>query len=251
MQNDQYGPEYDKLQDKYDKQYLKIDDEIDKIVKSKENIEISPEECTKYGITDGGENHEVEDYWQKVILNSRYFTVTDKDKTILKYINRVKMEKFQDSVNNFRVDFIFQTNEFFTPEILSKKYEFDKDGVLKKAIGTEINWASAEKNPTIAKLKKKIKKGKKIFYQEKEEKIDSFFSFFNQVDDMTFLNDEVTFFKEDLFVNQLEYYLDIVSKTKKGAMDDEDLEDEDYDAKGDKGGEEPAKDEKKEECKQQ
>ena len=82
----------------------------------------------------------------------------------------------------------------------------------------------------------------------KEEKVDSFFSFFSQVDDMTFLSDEVTFFKDDLFVNQLEYYLDIVSKTKNGGLDDEDLDD-DYDYGEDKG--EEGQNEKKEECKQQ
>ena len=259
VENDQYGQEYDALQDKYDKQYQRVYDEIDKIVKSKEKIEISPEECTKYGIADDeGETKEIEDYWQKVIINSRYFTITDKDKTILKYIKKVDMVKFPENVNNFRVDFIFQPNEFFTQEVLSKTYEYDKDGVLKKAIGTNIDWKSKDKNPTIEKVKKKIKKGKKVFYDTKEEKIDSFFSFFSQVEDMTFLSDEVTFFKDDIFVNQLEYYLDIVSKTKNGGLDDEDdLDEEDEDGHGhghgheDKGGNSGNADGKKEECKQQ
>ena len=249
VENDQYGKEYDTLQDKYDKQYQQIYDKIDEIVKSKENIEITPEEMEKYGIKDEGENHEIEDYWQKVIINSRYFTITDKDKTIIKYIKKVNLVKFQENVNNFRVDFIFEPNEFFTPEVLSKTYEYDRDGVLKKAIGTNIEWKSKDKNPTVEKVRKKIKKGRKFFHEEKEEKIDSFFSFFSQVEDMTFLSDEVTFFKEDLFVNQLEYYLDIVSKTKNGGLDDEDLDDDEDDGQGDKGGE--GADGKKEECKQQ
>ena len=249
VESDQYGKEYDTLQDKYDKQYQQIYDKIDEIVKSKENIEITPEEMEKYGIKDEGENHEIEDYWQKVIINSRYFTITDKDKTIIKYIKKVNLVKFPENVNNFRVDFIFEPNEFFTPEILSKTYEYDRDGVLKKAIGTNIEWKSKDKNPTVEKVRKKIKKGKKFFHEEKEEKIDSFFSFFSQVEDMTFLSDEVTFFKEDLFVNQLEYYLDIVSKTKNGGLDDEDLDDDEDDGQGDKGGE--GADGKKEECKQQ
>ena len=249
VENDQYGKEYDTLQDKYDKQYQQIYDKIDEIVKSKENIEITPEEMEKYGIKDEGENHEIEDYWQKVIINSRYFTITDKDKTIIKYIKKVNLVKFPENVNNFRVDFIFEPNEFFTPEILSKTYEYDRDGVLKKAIGTNIEWKSKDKNPTVEKVRKKIKKGRKFFHEEKEEKIDSFFSFFSQVEDMTFLSDEVTFFKEDLFVNQLEYYLDIVSKTKNGGLDDEDLDDDEDDGQGDKGGE--GADGKKEECKQQ
>jgi hypothetical protein len=252
IENDQYGKEYDSLRDKYDQQYQIIDDKIEDIVKSKDNIEITPEEKTKYGITDEGENHEIEDYWEKVILNSRYFTVTDKDKTILKYIKRVQMVKFKDNINNFRVDFIFEPNEFFTPDVLSKKYEYDKDAILKKAVGTQIEWKSKDKNPTIDVVKKKIKRGKKFKYEEKEEKIDSFFSFFSQVNDMTFLQDEVTFFKEDLFVNQLEYYLDIVSKTKNPA-DDEDLDEEDEDGLDKKGGDSgnTGTDGKKEECKQQ
>jgi len=250
-ENDQYGKEYDALQDKYDKQYQDIYGKIEAIVKSKDKIEITPEEMTKYGITDEGENHEIEDYWQKVIVNSRYFTITEKDKTIIKYIKNVKMVKFPDNVNNFRVDFIFEPNEFFTPEVLSKTYEYDKDAVLKKAIGTKIEWKSKEKNPTVEKVRKKIKKGRKVFHEEKEEKVDSFFSFFSQVEDMTFIQDEVTFFKEDLFVNQLEYYLDIVSKTKNGGLDDDDLDEEDEDGNGNKGGNGGADDAKKEECKQQ
>ena len=251
IENEQFNIEYDSLQDKYDQQYQKIYDKIDEIVKSKEKIEITPEECEKYGITDEGENHEIEDYWQKVIINSRYFTITDKDKTILKYIKKVNMVKLPENVNNFRVDFIFQPNEFFTPETLSKTYEYDKEGTLKKSIGTDIDWKSKEKNPTIDNVKKKIKRGKKFIYETREEKVDSFFSFFSQVEDMTFLSDEVTFFKEDLFVNQLEYYLDIVSKTKNGGLDDEDLDDEDDIEPEDKGGEYGNADGKKEECKQQ
>lgn len=248
LENDKYGQEFDILQDKYEKEYQEIYNKIDEIVKSKEKIELTPEEMEKYGITDEGEAHEIEDYWEKVIINSRYFTINDKDKNIIKYIKKVNMVKFSENVNNFRVDFIFQPNEFFTPEVLSKSYEYDKDGVLKRAIGTNIEWKSPEKNPTVDKVRKKIKKGKKFIHEEKEEKVDSFFSFFSQVEDMTFLSDEVTFFKEDLFVNQLEYYLDIVSKTKNDGLDDEDLDD-DNDGKGGNGGE--GADGKKEECKQQ
>jgi len=68
------------------------------------------------------------------------------------------------------------------------------------------------------------------------------------VDDLTYIVDEATFFKEDLFVNQLEYYLDIVSKTKFG-KDDDDLDDEENN--NDDNGNENGQDGKKEECKQQ
>ena len=50
-----------------------------------QKIEISDEEKTKYGITDDdiGKEHEIENYWEKVIINSRFFTINDKDKSIL------------------------------------------------------------------------------------------------------------------------------------------------------------------------
>ena len=253
FENEQYGVEYDKLQDKYDKKYQEIYDKIEEIVSSKENIELTQEEKDKYGITDDGEAKSIDDYWEKVIINSRYFTITDKDKVILKYLTKVKSVKFPEKVNDFRVDFYFSPNEFFSNEIISKKYIYGKDATLKKAEGTVIDWTSKDKNTTIDIVKKKIKKGKRFIYENKEEKVDSFFSFFSQVEDMTFLSDEVTFFKEDLFMNQLEYYMDIVAKTKNGGLDDDDdLDDEGDGEHGNKhGGNDQANDGKKEECKNQ
>ena len=223
------------------------------IVNTTEKIELTAEEMEKYGITDDGETKAIDDYWEKVIINSRYFTITDKDKVILKYLTKVKMVKLPESVMDFKVDFYFKENEFFSNEILTKKYIYGKDALLKKAEGTKIEWVSSDKNTTIEKVKKKIKKGKRTFTEYKETKVDSFFSFFSQVDDMSFITDEVTFFKEDLFGNQLEYYMDIVSKTKNGG-DDEDLDDDDEgDGKGgnDKEPKGEGNDGKKEECKNQ
>ena len=238
IKDDQYGVEYDSLTDQYDKKFLELDEKIDSIVttKEKEKIEITQDEKEKYGITDDdAEVKEIEDYWEKVIINSRYFTITDKDKIILKYLHKVKMVKFpgnnNHNINDFRIDFYFKENEFFSNEILSKTYIYQKDATLKKAEGTKIEWKSPDKNK--------------------------------------FLTDEVTFFRDDLFVNQLEYYLDIVSKTKNGDFDDGEDYDDGYDDgynnnydnnnydkydKGKKGGKyggNGGNDGKKEECKNQ
>ena len=253
FENDNYGKEYDELQDKYDKQYDEIYSKIDDIVNTTDKIELTAEEMEKYGITDDGETKRIDDYWEKVIINSRYFTITDKDKVILKYLTKVKMVKLPESVMDFKVDFYFKENEFFSNEILTKKYIYGKDALLKKAEGTIINWSSPDKNTTIEKVKKRIKKGKKYFTEYKDTKVDSFFSFFSQVEDMSFITDEVTFFKEDLFGNQLEYYMDIVSKTKNGGEDDDYDDDEEGEGKGghDKGAKGEGNDGKKEECKNQ
>ena len=53
-----------------------------------------------YGIKDEGEPKEIEDYWEKVILNSRYFTITDKDKINLKYLNNVEKDKIKKKKKN-------------------------------------------------------------------------------------------------------------------------------------------------------
>ena len=253
FENDNYGKEYDELQDKYDKQYDEIYSKIDDIVNTTDKIELTAEEMEKYGITDDGETKRIDDYWEKVIINSRYFTITDKDKVILKYLTKVKMVKLPESVMDFKVDFYFKENEFFSNEILTKKYIYGKDALLKKAEGTTINWSSPDKNTTIEKVKKRIKKGKKYYTEYKDTKVDSFFSFFSQVEDMSFITDEVTFFKEDLFGNQLEYYMDIVSKTKNGGEDDDYDDDEEGEGKGghDKGAKGEGNDGKKEECKNQ
>ena len=189
FENEQYGKEYDQLQDKYDRLYQEIHAKIDDIVNTKEKIELTAEEMEKYGITDDGETKSIDDYWEKVILNSRYFTITDKDKVILKYLTKVKMEKLPESMMDFKVDFYFKENEFFSNEILSKKFIYGKDALLKKAEGTTINWVSSDKNTTIEKVKKRVKKGKKYITEFKESKVDSFFSFFSQVEDMSFLTD--------------------------------------------------------------
>ena len=276
IKEDQYGIEYDTIRDIYDKKNQEIYDKIETIVttKEKEQIEITQEEKEKYGITDDdSEVKEIVDYWEKVIINSRYFAITDKDKVILKYLNKIKMEKFPknntNNINDFRVDFYFKENEFFSNDILSKTYIYNKDATLKKAEGTKINWKSPEKNTTIEKVRKKTRKGKRVFNEEKEKFVDSFFAIFEQVDDMNILTDEVGFFKEDLFLNQLEYYLDIVSKTKNGDFDDGEDYDDGYDDgynnnydnnnydkydKGKKGGKyggNGGNDGKKEECKNQ
>ena len=170
FENEHYGKEYEQLQDKYDRQYQEIYAKIDDIVNTKEKIELTAEEMEKYGITDDGETKSKDVYWEKEILNSRYFTITDKDKVILKYLTKLKMEKLPESVIDFKVDFYFKENKFFSNEILSKKLIYGKDALLKKAEGTTINWVSSDKNTTIEKVKKRVKKEKNISMNSKNLK---------------------------------------------------------------------------------
>ena len=168
VEREEYAKEYDILQDKYDQKYQDLDERIDIIVNSKEKIELTQEEKDQYGIKDDEEETKpIDDYWEKVIINSLYFTITDRDKIILKYLTKVKTVKFPDNVNDFRVDFYFKENEFFSNKILSKKYIYGKESTLKKAEGTIIEWKSPEKNTTIEKVKKKIKEEKNFIMKKR------------------------------------------------------------------------------------
>ena len=247
LDNDNKGPEYEKIKDGYDKKYQIIYDKMADIVKSSEKIEISPEDYDKYGINQDDQSppSEISDYWLKVVKNSRYFFISEKDEQILKNLKKVELVKFKDKLNDFRVDFIFCENEFCNTEILSKNYIYDKDGVFEKAKGTEINWKSNDKNPTKGIVHKKIRRGKRFIHQDKEENVESFFDFFNKLDDLTYLADEAYFFKDEFFPNQLEYYLDIASKLKsKNDNDENDLDDDEQEQEYENNN-------KKEECKNQ
>ena len=229
ISEDKYMKEYDVLEEKFDKQYIDIYKKINDIVSNKTQPELSAEEMAAYKITeDTAESKPIEGYWYKVIENSHYFTIINKDKEILKLLTNVSMEQVEGK-KDFIVHFDFAKNDFFTNERLSKKYIFEKDDV-KSAEPTEINWISDDKNHTKAKKNMKMKRGKKTVSKTVTEDVDCFFSFFNKNTELVFLEDEVTFFQEELFANQLEYFLGLVDLTHFDKDDEiEEAEDEDDD----------------------
>ena len=244
-----YAKEYDIIKAKYENKYLEIYSEIQKIINGESKEKISNDEIKKYlkeneKIEENLDESKIEDYWEKVIINSKYFTITEKDKKILKYLKKVWMEKIENNINNFIINFQFEKNDYFSNEILYKKYYFPENEENKpnKIDVCEINWYSQDKNHTIEKKKKKIKKGKNVTTKIITEDIDCFFSFFKNNECNSFTNDECFFFKEDLFNNQLEYYLNIrvgITYHADDLKDDDDDDDDIYENK------------KKEECKNQ
>ena len=233
--------EYDVLEEKFDKQYIDIYKKINDIVSNKTQPELSAEEMAAYKITeDTAESKPIEGYWYKVIENSHYFTIINKDKEILKLLTNVSMEQVEGK-KDFIVHFDFAKNDFFTNERLSKKYIFEKDDV-KSAEPTEINWISDDKNHTKEKKNMKMKRGTKTVSKTVTEDVDCFFSFFNKNTELVFLEDEVTFFQEELFANQLEYFLGLVDLTHFDKDDEiEEAEDEDDDDDDDDDDEEEDK----------
>lgn len=242
ISEDKYMKEYDVLEEKFNKQYIDIYNKINAIASNTVQPELTAEELTAYKISEEtAEAKPIEGYWNKVIENSHYFTIINKDKAILKFLTNVSMEQVEGK-KDFIVHFDFAKNDFFTNERLSKKYIFEKDDV-KSAEPTEINWISDDKNHTKEKKNIKVKKGKKTVSKTVTEDVDCFFSFFNKKTDLVFIEDEVTFFQEELFANQLEYFLGLVDLThfdkddeieEAEDEDDEDDEDEDDDDEDDK-----------------
>ena len=80
--------------------------------------------------------------------------VKEKDEEILKHLYHLEAERL-DNPKALLVKFFFNTNEFFTNDILSLKifYRGDQDDV-EKIEGTEIKWNEG-KDPTKKKIKKK------------------------------------------------------------------------------------------------
>ena len=151
------------LKNNYEQKYKEIYEKIEDIILNKNTTyEISEEEKQKYSITDNNEEEkEITDYWKTVLINANFFSMNEKDKTILNNIINVKYNPSTDS-KDFTVEFIFKENEYFEPNILTKTYKMDKKGSLYAMDASKITWKSESLNPTIKIKTKTIKKGKKV-----------------------------------------------------------------------------------------
>ena len=162
----------------------------------------------KYGIKEkekekGTEIKPIENYWKKVIINSGFFTITDKDEKILNYVTNVKLVKFPEKLRDCRVDFYFKPNDYFSNEIISKKY-IDNHFDIIKAESTSIDWKNPERNR--AEEKKIIKMNNRHD--------DSFFAFFSRLDNVEILEEEFKFFQCSFFDDSLNYYFNFIQAKK-------------------------------------
>ena len=259
--------EKNNLSIKYEQKYKEVYEQIEDIALNKNtSYEISDADKKKYSISDNNdEEKEIINYWKTILINANFFSMNEKDKKILNYLIEVKYNPSTDSLD-FTVEFIFNENDYFEPNILKKTYKMDKKGDLCAMDASKITWKSEDKNPTIKMKVKTIKKGKKQKKKHIKEKVDSFFNFFKSFEDkkkeiknkddsesssdseksendedveIGDFEGEVSFFKEDLFKNQLEYYLNIAD------MNEEDEEEDDEDDESDEESEEAPKGKKK------
>ncbi|EGR34542.1 nucleosome assembly protein, putative [Ichthyophthirius multifiliis] len=221
---------------------------------------------------------EISEFWSKAMWNNDILAqeIKQQDGPVLKSLKRI--EYIPLDACKYELIFHFSENEFFKNSTLKKTFELDKEGEPLKSTGTEIEWNEGKK--TTVKITKKTQKNKKTGAKrvvEKEQKIESFFNFFNnsapikstekeeseneeenvQLDRLNIDFDIYKSLVDEVIPYSLEYFLGV--KTGEDEYDDEDLDDEE-------DIEEPPKDKKagkgkgnskggatgeKQECKQQ
>lgn len=254
------------MKQKYDTQYFQLYEEISKIVRGDLHPATTSEEAQRYGLDNvASEAKEgIPDYWEKVLKNSAYFVINEKDETILQYLKDIRLNPVEGKNLDFTMEFEFRPNDYFTNTLLTKTFIHDeKTDDVEKTIGCAINWTSQDKNPRIAIKNKKVKKGKKVEVKKTESIIPSFFDIFTDQTKEDFPSNEGNFFKDDLMANSLEYYLNIMDDMEDMGDDDfedeEDEEDEDDEDEDDGAGKKkaakpkkaPKGEEAKKECKNQ
>lgn len=78
--------------------------------------------------------------------------IKEKDEDVLKHLNKLEYET-ETGTNNFILKFHFTPNEYFTNELLTKKFFITEDDEVTKTEGTDIKWKEG-KNITVKTVKK-------------------------------------------------------------------------------------------------
>ena len=195
--------------------FNKIREIINSSSNEKENILslISTENKEKYSISEKEEENAefipIKNFWYTSLINAKFFEFSEKDKKVLENIIDIKFIPL--TYPSFKVELLFNENEYLEENTISKTYHFQKNDKnrIEKTEGCEIKWKSDDKNPTIKTVIKHKKKTKEIIKKE----VESFFNIFNTKDKEINLDKELVeakFFRNDFLENMLEYYLNIM-----------------------------------------
>jgi len=226
-----YLKEYNHLKLQYDHKYQQYHQELSMISQGEVNGEITPEDATKYGITEEEVKETgIPEYWTNVLIFSKFFELNEKDEEVCNHMKNITLKLNDDGCLDFTVTFHFEKNDFFDHETLFKTYIYDKESFEPiSATSTTIAWKEG-KNPAIKIKAKKKKKGTKVETEKKEISVPSFFDLFvpeeSNKDGTSEIPQQAEFIRDDLLQNQLEYYLDIY-ESEDDFEDEEDEEDED------------------------
>ena len=238
-----------KISDNLNKIKLEKDSIYNKYLIEKNNLKIKYQQKYKeiYDKINSLILNENFNYWYKILINCNFFDMTINDRKILIFLYLIEFIPDENSLN-FSVKFYFKENDFFEPKILEKKYFFDFKGNFLKTNSTKIQWKNEKFNPTIEIQKKEIVNNLNTFKKTFIKKINSFFNIFDNFEigknnknistieneensesennfdyeEIVFnLKEEIKFFKNDFFKNQLEYYLNIMEINFIGEIEDD------------------------------
>jgi len=130
----------------------------------------------------------------------------------------VEVQEFEDIKSGYRINFYFDSNPYFTNEMLTKEFHLNDSGDPSSQ-STPIKW---KENKDLTQ-KGNAKQGKKRGHDDQE----SFFSWFGDHADAG--ADELgEVIKDDIWPNPLQYYLasEIDEETGGDGVEDDDLDDE-------------------------
>ena len=188
---------------------------------------ILTENQEKYSIKETEEEKDefipINKFWSISLINAKFFEISEKDKKVLEHL--IDMKYIPLTYPSFKVEFIFEENEFLEEKIIYKTYHFQENekDIIEKSEGCEIKWKNDENNPTIKTVVKRNKKMKEFVTKSAK----SFFNIFDNKDKDNLNKElvEANFFRNDFFQNMLEYYLNIMEINYKEEVDDEDEKD--------------------------
>ncbi|XP_055820414.1 nucleosome assembly protein 1;2-like [Solanum dulcamara] len=145
-------------------------------------VEAGDESTVKEETNESAGDKGIPHFWLLAMKNNEILAkeITEQDEDALQYLKDVKWSRLDDA-KGFKLEFFFNTNPYFSNNVLTKTYHMisDDEHILENAIGTEIEWFPG-KSSTQKILKKKPKRGsndtKPII---KTEECESFFHFFD------------------------------------------------------------------------
>lgn len=254
--NAEFHKELHLLECKYSKLYEDFFQKRSAIVNG--NYKPTDEECAFDAgeVTDDAESKEknfdngIEDFWLNVMVNSSLLNeyINDYDKPILKHLKDIQLVMFDDPMS-FQLKFVFEPNEFFTNEVLTKTY-FLKIEVLEaqpnafqgiefdRCESSVINWNEG-KNPAITVVKKKQKHKTRGIVRTLMKTLErsSFFNFFRTITDSEDLPDSErymlhcdydlgNYIKDRIIPYATDYFTGEMSDDEDDDEDDEEEEEE-------------------------
>ncbi|CAG2255703.1 I2PP2A [Mytilus edulis] len=192
----------------------------------------------------------IPNFWVTAFVNHPQVSalLNEEDEEALQFLTKVEVQEFEDIKSGYKINFHFDSNQYFENEVISKEFHLNDTGEPSSK-STPIKW-KAGKDLT-KKSSTQSKGGRKRNLEEQE----SFFCWFSDHGDAG--ADELgEVIKDDIWPNPLQYYLASEIEEdggdddldEEGLMDEEegdedDFEGEDDDGEDDEGGEDEGEDE--------